>query len=151
MPIYMNLSNLPGASLDKRYEGWHEIHAFSWGASNPGSITQGGKVMFSDFSVTMSASKSASKIMLAVATGKHLEKGIVAVTNGQGAEVSRYTFDLLMLNSFSQSHSNGEIGPPYMSLSWQFRKVTYRIGIPRADGSFAYETNFWDLSTNTGG
>src|SRR3989338_10520822 len=80
---FLKIDGIDGESTDPGHKGEIDVLSWSWGETNAGIRAGGGggagKVNMQDFHFTMHSSKASPKLMLAVATGKHLPQAILTV------------------------------------------------------------------------
>ena len=118
--------------------GWIELYSFSWGASNPTTVSSGrsglsaGKVSVSSFNVMKKTENSSNKLMTACCTGQHYATAIVVMrkatgTAGKQQIFLQYEFTDVMVESIQWSGSSGGDDTPSESVSFAFAafKSTY--------------------------
>src|SRR5688500_17748659 len=79
---FLKINGSPGESVDAKHKGEIDVLGFSWGVSQTGTMGYGGgggagKASFQDFHFTMPTSKASPKVMLACATGQHIDEAIL--------------------------------------------------------------------------
>jgi type VI secretion system secreted protein Hcp len=146
MPIYMQIAGLKGDVTAKGFAAWFSIYSFSWGMSSTG-----GRPQPASFNVQFAPVTSASKIFLDCATGKHIDSVIIAELKPEGPEYFRVTLTDVLISSYSIGASDGEAGPPMLTVAFEFNKILERYAIAMADGSVRYESNFFDFASGVGG
>jgi Hemolysin-coregulated protein (uncharacterized) len=112
-----------GGSLDivgssKHYEHTNQIPilAWSWGASNSGSlhgdnITSGGKASVQDISITKYVDGTTSSLLNAVCAGARMDSAVLYVTNATGKQTDFLTLTMskgVLIRSWSTGGSGGE-------------------------------------------
>jgi type VI secretion system secreted protein Hcp len=116
--------------------------SWSWGASNPSSITgsglSAGKVSFSDITINKAVDKASPKLLELCCTGKHIDKGVLTCSKSTGAKNPEefLTIDLeqIHISSFQAGGSAGEdIGRESVSLT--FAKMSYDYKMQKPDGT----------------
>jgi len=139
--------------------GWIEIFSFSWGASNPTTVTTGatglsaGKVSVSSFNVMKKTELSSCKLFSACCVGQHYPTAIVVMRKATGTSGGQqiflqYDFTDVMVESIQWSGSSGGDDTPTESVSLAFGAVaiTYKVQAEEAgtlgDGANAS----WDLT-----
>jgi type VI secretion system secreted protein Hcp len=126
--------DLKGEATQKDYEGQIEIYSFSWGASNPTTVSSGqaglsaGKVSISSFNVMKNADASSAALFAAACAGQHFGGALVTLlkatgTSGEQAPFWTYTFTDVMVESVQWSGSAGGSDVPTESVSFAFAKV----------------------------
>src|SRR5262245_30655852 len=79
---FLKIEGIEGESTDKTHPGEIEISSFSWGEANTGGGSTGGTAVLQDFSFSMVTSKASPNLMLACATGKHLQQSALTLRQG---------------------------------------------------------------------
>ncbi len=130
---FLDLTGVEGEATAKGMEKKIEIYSFSWGASNPTTVSSGatglsaGKVSVSSFNIMKKTEKSSPKLFQACCTGKHFDKAVVTMrkASGDGGQKAflTYTFTDVMVESVQWSGSTGGDDTPTESVSLAFAKV----------------------------
>jgi type VI secretion system secreted protein Hcp len=133
---YLQISSptVAGEATATGYEGWIEIYSFSWGASNPTTVSSGsaglsaGKVSVSSFNVMKKTETSSPSLFAACCAGQHYGQAEVDMrkatgTSGQQQVFLKYTFTDVMVESVQWSGSSGGDDTPTESVSFAFGKV----------------------------
>src|SRR5438132_2288369 len=88
---FMDLgTECPGECTAKGFEGKIEIYSWSWGASNPTTISSAkgglsaGKVSLSSFNVMKKTDKASPKLFSNCCTGKDFDKVIITMRKAAG-------------------------------------------------------------------
>jgi type VI secretion system secreted protein Hcp len=125
--------DIAGESTAKGFEGKIEIFSFSWGASNPTTVSSasgglsGGKVSVSSFNAMKKTEKSSADLFQACATGKHFDSAVVTMRKAGGDAGQKafliYKFEDVMVESIQWSGSTGGDDSPTESISLAFGKV----------------------------
>jgi type VI secretion system secreted protein Hcp len=145
------------AALDPAV-GWMEIFSFSWGASNPTTVTTGstglsaGKVSVSSFNIMKKSELSSCSLFQACCTGQHYgtAKVVMRKATGTGGQLTflQYDFTDVMIESIQWSGSSGGDDTPTESVSIAFATVaiTYKVQA-EAEGTLGPGDNAsWDLT-----
>jgi type VI secretion system secreted protein Hcp len=114
--------------------GWIEIFSFSWGASNPTTVSAGkgglagGRVSVSSFNVMKKSEQSSTSLFSACCTGQHYATAQVVMrkatgTAGKQQVFLQYDFTDVMVESIQWSGSSGGDDSPTESVSFAFAKV----------------------------
>src|SRR5436305_722280 len=79
---YLKIDTVEGESTKKSVENQIELLSWNWGETNTGSMAHGtgggtGRVSMQDFNFTMTVNKATPKLMLACATGQHIQNAIL--------------------------------------------------------------------------
>src|SRR5207249_991542 len=140
------IEGIDGESVDKTHPGEIEIESFSWGVSNTGSASSGGgggagKAVLEDFHFTMATSKASPSLMLAAATGRHLQSATLTCRTS----TDRFEFlkikllDVLVsaykigAHAIDQGYSvlGGSENAPTDQMSLNFVKIDYLYTVQR--------------------
>ena len=131
---FLELTGIEGEATAKGFEKKIEIYSFSWGASNPTTVSSGatglsaGKVSISSFNIMKKTEKSSPKLFTACCAGKHIDKAIVTMRKAAGDAGQKaflvYTFENVMVESIQWSGSTGGDDTPTESVSLAFAKVS---------------------------
>lgn len=158
---YLWIQGVEGESSSKGMEKKIDIISFSFGASNPSTVSSGkgglsaGKVHVGGFNV-MKKMDSASNILFAHnCTGDHFPKAEVLLRKASGKDSGqqvflKYEFEHVMVDSIQWSGSSGGDDSPTESVQFAFAnfKTTYtKFG---TDGKPAGNVGpvGWDLTKN---
>ncbi len=102
--------------------------AFSWGASNSGSVTAGGggagKPNVQDLSFTKYVDANSPRLFAAVVTGRHLPSVVLTWIGPKGSPTVKIRLDQVLVSSVSEG---GSLGEPRLTenVSINFRKITF--------------------------
>ena len=148
------LDGIPGEATDEQHPRSIEIHSFSIGASNAGSLAGGagaGKVSFSDLSLSKSLDKASPLLYLHCAQGKHIPTATLYVRkSGSDKVVEYYSIKLseVQVTSVQTSGSAGG-GQPSEAISLNFAKIEFSYQAQKPDGSLESPVKAgWDLAEN---
>ncbi len=114
--------------------GWIAIYSFSWGASNPTTVSSGstglsaGKVSVSSFNIMKKTENSSCDLFQACCTGQHYATAKWSCARPRARPASRptflqYDFTDVMVESVQWSGSSGGDDTPTESVSFAFAKV----------------------------
>jgi len=130
---FIKIEGVEGESTAKGFEKQIEIYSFSWGASNPTTVSSGkdglsaGKVSISSFNVMKKTEKSSAKLFQACCSGMHFKDATVTMRKAGGEagqqKFLEYKFTDVMIESVQWSGSSGGDDTPTESLSIAFAKV----------------------------
>ena len=154
-PIYIKIDGFPGEATAKGHEDEIEVLSFSWGLSNSSSIVIGGgggagKASFKDFSFTNVVHKSSPKLMLACASGQHIDNAVLTIRKAGESPVDylKLTFEEVFVSSFDQAGDEGG-DRPVENLTLAFFKVKFDYTPQKDDGSLGTLVHAgWDLAQN---
>jgi type VI secretion system secreted protein Hcp len=151
-----------GEATQASFEGQIEIYSFSWGASNPTTVSSGqaglsaGKVSISSFNIMKKTDTSSCPMFAACASGQHYGQALVTLlkatgVSGQQQAFLTYTFTDVMVESIQWSGSSGGDDTPTESVSLAFGKVAIAYFTQNtADGTMTPAGNAsWDLTKTT--
>ncbi len=157
--MFLKIDGIPGESLDAKHKGEIVLESFSWGETNAGAsraATSGagaGKVSMQDFHFTSRVSVASPKLMLACATGQHIQSAMMTVrragtVEGQsGFEFLFYKFTGVVVSSVQEAGDT--TGRPLDAISFAFQKIQVEYKEQKATGALGATVDFaWDLSAN---
>ena len=137
-----------------------EIYSFSWGASNPTTVSSGatglsaGKVSISSFNVMKKTEASSAGLFTACCNGQHFAKLVVDMRRASGPSGKQmvfltYTFTDVMVESIQWSGSAGGDETPTESVSFAFGKVdvSYQQMDDKGEKKGGAKTASWNLTT----
>lgn len=158
--FYLKIDGIKGESADAQHKDQIQVQSWSWGESNPASVTSGkglsaGKVNMQDFSFTLVAGKASADLMKACATGAHIKDAVLSCRKAGGAgeapqqDYYVFTFGDLVVSSFQTGGSGG--GDEILeSCTIAFSQVKVEYKIQDAKGVMANAGNMeWSQKTNT--
>jgi type VI secretion system secreted protein Hcp len=115
MDMFLEIEGVEGESADKAKKGAIDVLAWSWGASQSGTMHAGsgggaGKVSVQDISVTKWIDKSSTDLLLHVCNGEHYPKATLTCrkAGGEALEYLVITMEEVMITSLSTGGSGGE-------------------------------------------
>lgn len=127
--MYMKIEGVNGESKDAQHKEWTDIKSFSWGATQPGSMSTGGgggtgKASFNDLYVECRIDRAAPAVLKHCATGKHLGKVELSVckAGGEQVEYSRITLEDVLVTSV-QYTGNQDSDAMMVGYAFQAAKV----------------------------
>ena len=143
---YLKIENVDGEVTAKGMEKTVEIYSFSFGASNPTSVSSSGgagmsagKVSLSSFNFMKKLDKSSAPLFQACCTGKHFPKATLSLRKaggdaGQGVFLE-YVLTQVFVDSIQWSGSTGGDDTPTESVSFSFSKIETTYFTVDAKGS----------------
>lgn len=153
--IFMRIDGITGESKDSHHKNWIDVHNFTWGASQPNTLTSGGgggagKVNFQDLKVTAAIDKAAPTILKHSAIGRHIPKLEISVckAGGEQIEYSRITLDDVMVTGveFDGSKNNEVL---WVTYSFQAVKIKTQYWEQTERGGKGPETQMgYDIKQN---
>lgn len=155
---FLEIEGVAGESQRAGHEGQIELQSFSWGASNPTSISStgtgigAGKVSISSFNFMKNTDGTSPTLFQKCCNGKHFDKAKVTLYKAAGDDGALdyliYEFEKVFVDSIAWS--GGGDGIPLESISLSFGKVTINYTGQNDDGTKAGVTpGSWNLVTNT--
>lgn len=154
---FLKLGDIKGESTDDKHRDEIEILSFSWGESQSAGSSSGGgggagKVEFQDFQFTMLVGLATVPLILACATGEHIEEGLLTARKAGGSQQEFYKITLsdLLVSSYAQGGFAAGDTLPTDSFSLNFAKIEWEYARQKEDGSLdAPIRGGWDLKENT--
>ncbi len=150
--MFLKLDTVDGESIDSVHKGEIDILAFSWGASQGGTMhlaTGGGagKVNVQDVTITKYVDKATAKLWKAVCAGDHFATATLTVRKAGGTAPVEYlvfTFEQIIITSVSTGGSGGEERlTETASLNFAICKFEYKgqdgAGVGKNDGNFGWK------------
>lgn len=131
---YLKIEGIDGEVTAKGMEKTVEIYSFSFGASNPTSVSSSGgtgmsagKVSMSSFNFMKKLDKASSSLFQACCNGKHFAKATLSLRKaggdaGQGVFLE-YVLTPVFVDSVQWSGSTGGDDTPTESVSFNFGKI----------------------------
>lgn len=158
LDMFLKLDQIPGESTVKGHASEIEVLAFSWGVSNPATISStggglsSGKPSFQELSLTKYVDLASPQLMTAAATGKHIASATFTVLRSNGTGLANYytvTLTEVLVTSVSTGASGGEDRmTENITLSYAKIKIDYYQQKP--DGSITLGGTFtYDLAAST--
>jgi type VI secretion system secreted protein Hcp len=130
---YLKLEGIEGEATAKGVEKQIEIYSFSWGASNPTTVSSGstglsaGKASISSFNIMKRTEKSSPTLFSKCCSGTHIPSAVVSIRKATGDGGQKpyltYTFTNVLIESIQWSGSGGGDDTPTESVSLAFAKV----------------------------
>ncbi len=115
MDIFLKIDGIDGESADRTHKDSIDVLAWSWGASQSGTMHAGGgggagKVNVQDLSVTKYVDRSSPDLILACCNGKHFTKATVTMRKAgeNPVEYLKIHMEDLLISSVSTGGSGGE-------------------------------------------
>jgi type VI secretion system secreted protein Hcp len=153
--MYLKLEGIDGESADAVHAKEIDVLAWSWGASQSGTMHSGagggaGKVNVQDLSVTKYVDSASHLLLKHCHNGKHVAEGILTIRKaGETAlEYIIITLTDVMVTSVSVGGSGGEERLTE-NVTLNFGKFTYSYVPQLPDGSGDAAMDFgWDIPGN---
>ena len=152
--IFAKIADIKGESLDSKHKDEIEVLSFSWGLTNPGTVSSGtgsgpGKVTFHDLSIVHRIDKASPLLMQACATGKHFKE---ATITHRKAGKDQHEFLIVKMNDViitGVTHAGAGDGQNSENVSLTFAKIELEYKAQKADGSLEAGIHFkYDLKNS---
>ena len=148
LDMFLKLDQIPGESLVKGHANEIDVLAFSWGVSNPATISSAGgglssgKPSFQELSLTKYVDLASPQLMTAAATGKHIASATFTVLRSNGTGLANYYTVTLTEGSGGEDRMTENITLNYAKI-----KIDYYQQKP--DGSISLGGTFtYDVAGN---
>lgn len=150
--IFIKIDNIDGESADSKHKGEIDVLAWSFGATNSGSMAFGGgggtgKVSFQDLTISKRIDKASPKLLDACARGTHINKAVLIARKQGGNQMDylKITLSGILVSSIQQSGSSDDSE----SFSLNFSHIEYIYTAQKADGSREGDTGAkWNVKKN---
>lgn len=157
--MFLKVGEILGEAQDAKYpgtDGWIDVLAWSWGASNSGSthVLSGsgtGKANFQDISTTKYVDKSSTDLLKSTANGKHHAEAQLIVRKAGEKPVDYLTITMndVLITSYSTGGSGGE-DRLTENVTLNFGSVKVKYTEQMTDGSTGDQPEMgWDIAANT--
>jgi type VI secretion system secreted protein Hcp len=144
--MFAKIDGIKGESLDDKHKDEIEVHSFSWGATNGGSMSQGsgggdGKSTIHEVNFTHDVDKASAALWLACATGWHIKEATITARKAGKGQFDFLTVKLsdVLVTGVVHANSGGSLTE---SVSLSFAKVAYELKPQKADGSLDAGVHF---------
>lgn len=153
---FLKIDGIDGESQDHKHKNEIGLESFSWGATNSGSMADGGgggagKVAMQDFHFVMKHNKASPKLMLACAGGDHIKSAILTCRKAgkDQQEFLKVTMSDLLISSYQTGGSGHSDIIPTDQISMNFAKIEFGYKEQKQDGTLGGEVKAgWDLKAN---
>ena len=153
--MFMKVGDITGESMDNTYAEYIDVLAWSWGASQSGSMHIGGgggsgKVSIQDISFTKYQDSATTALFLACCNGKHYPDAqlIVRKAGENPVEYLKVSMEEVLISSYSTGGSGGE-DRLTENVTLNFAKVKVEYTPQGADGSAGATMDVgWDIQAN---
>jgi type VI secretion system secreted protein Hcp len=157
---FLKIDGVDGESTRKGFEKQTEIQSFSWGATNPATMSSasggagGGKATLTSFSVTKKTDKASPLLFQACLEGTHYAKASVTLNKAAGksaVDFLKYEFEKVYVENVQQSGASGGDDAAQEIVSFVFAKVTMTYTPQNPDGTKGSPmVASWDLTAVSG-
>lgn len=155
--LFLKLEGIDGEATDEAHADEINVLSYSWGASNPTTVTLGagtsaGKVSVQDLMVNKYMDKASANLFLRCCSGEVIPTGVLTVQRAGADKTQALVFELekIFVSSYQTNGDamSGEL--PTESLTLSFNKVTYKYTSQDKDGNPEAEVEAgWDIEQNT--
>lgn len=156
---FMKIEGVDGESTRDGHQGEVEVFSFSWGASNPTSVSSGttglsaSRVSISSFNIMKQTDLASGTLFQKCCQGAHIPSIVVTLNKAAGEtkmDYLVYKFQNCMVESIQWSGSSGGDDRPTESVSFAFAKVEITYNQQAITGAKAKPVVVsWDLTTMT--
>jgi type VI secretion system secreted protein Hcp len=153
--FFFKLDGIDGESTDEAHVKWIPVESFSWGVSNPVTISSAtggagaGKAIPSDFSLVIPVSSASPQIFLKLVSGLQLNNATLSACKAGGrrsSEFLKYQMSTVFVSSLT-TEGSGDV--PMEQVSLRFIKVEVAYTPQKAGGSADTPvTAGWDFMKN---
>jgi type VI secretion system secreted protein Hcp len=154
--MFFTIKGIEGESKDATHKNAIDILAWSWGVSNSGTFHHGGgggsgKASFQDISFSKYVDKASHALLLACASGEHIEEATLIVRKSGGKaplEYIKIKLKKLLVSSVSTGGSGGEDRlTENVTLNFAEMEFAYQEQKPDGTGDTAKEFK-WNIEEN---
>jgi len=154
--FFLKIEGIDGESPDDKHKGEIQIDSFSFGASQTGTMAQGGgggagKVSMQDLHFTTRVSKASAKLQLACWSGEHIKLATL-VCRRAGKDQQEYLkvkLSDVMVSSYQIGGSAAGDLIPTEQVSLNYAKIEWEYKPQKEDGNLDAATLAgWDLKAN---
>ena len=153
--MFLKIGDIKGESVDDKHKDTIDVLAWSWGASQSGTMHMGGgggsgKANFQDVSVTKYIDKSSFKLLAAVSNGKHYPEALLTVRKAgeKALEYIKLTMKEVLVTSVSTGGSGGE-DRLTENVTLNFASYEFEYTPQKADGTPDSPVKFgWSIKEN---
>ena len=151
--VFLKLGDVKGESKDSVHAGEIDVLSWSWGVSQPGSVSMGGgggagKASFSDLSFMHALDKASPVLMKACAMGDHFDLATL-VSRKVGKGPQDYLIIKMKEVFITSVQPSGSSEHPMESVSMAFGHVDLEYKPQKADGTVEAGVHFiYDIKKN---
>ena len=151
--IFVKVGDIAGESRDSRHRNEIEVLSWAWGLSNPGEPgNAAGRATFQNLMFTHLVDKASPRLMLACASGTHMEDARLTVrktgTTTPHEFLSVLLGDVLVVGV--ESAGTIEAGSLVERVTLGFARVDFEYKPQKVDGSFDEGVRFkWDVQNGS--
>ena len=153
--LFLKLDGIDGEATDARHRNEIELLSYNWSATQLVLQSGGGgsasKVQMQELNCSLHSCTASPKLLLAVATGKHLKRAILSVQRAGKTprEFMQWTLGDIRVSTYHTAAEHGSGFPPTDQVSFHFNTITLEYHPQQADGSLgAVIRAGWDVAKN---
>ena len=127
---FLKIHGVEGESTDHKHKGQIDVESWSWGETQTGTHHAGGgggagKVSMQDFHFVMKMSKATPRLMLACASGEHLQDALLICrkAGGNQEEFLHIKMTDVLVSSYQTGGSGHSDIVPTDQISLNFAKI----------------------------
>jgi type VI secretion system secreted protein Hcp len=155
--IFAKIGDIKGESADAKHKDEIELHSFSWGVTNSGSLSHGGgggagKATFQDLSIVHKIDKATPKLLSACATGMHIKDATITHRKAGKGQQEYFIVKLndVIITGVTHGGSTDQPGSEVVTLA--FAKIDLEYRPQKPDGTLDAGIHFkYDLKANKEG
>lgn len=152
---FLKIDGIEGESADAKHKAEIDVESWSWGEHQSGTHAAGGgggagKVQMQDFQFSMKVNKATPKLMLACASGQHIQKAVLTCrkAGGDQQEYMKVTLSDLLVSSYQTGGHQGDVVPSDQ-IAMNYSKIEFEYKEQKPDGSLGGPVKAgWDLKKN---
>lgn len=154
---FLKIDGIEGESRDAAHKGEIQLHSWTWGASNSGTLQFGGsgggdgKAQMDNFDFTMRINRATPQLIQKLASGEQIPKAVLTCRKA-GKTPQEYltiTFEEIIVASYRTGGSQGDDTIPDEAVSLNFAKINFEYREQKEDGSMGNATvASYDLKSN---
>jgi type VI secretion system secreted protein Hcp len=153
--MFLKLTGIDGESGDSVHKGEVDVLAWSWGASQSGTMHLGtgggsGKVSVQNLSVTKYVDSASHNLLKHCHTGAHIEEGVLTIRKAGGSPLEYIIITMrgIIVSSVSTGGSGGE-DRLTENVELNFKEFEYAYTPQLKDGTGDAAKEFkWDIPQN---
>ena len=154
--LFLKLEGIDGEATDEAHPDEINVLSYSWGSSNPTTVTSGsgtsaGKVSVDDLNVVKYMDKASPNLWLRCCSGEVIPTGVLTVQRAGADKTQALVFELekIFVSSYSTSGDAGSGELPVESATLSFNKITYKYTTQDRDGNPEAEVEVgWNVEEN---
>src|SRR5262245_50636275 len=156
---FLKVETVDGESTDDKHQNWIEVLSYSWGVSQPQTMSASShgslsaeRADFSPFTCVKAIDKASAKLALGCASGEHFPKATLEICRAGGDKqpYMEYKMTDVMVTSFRPGGHGGGENIPLEEVSFSYGKIELKytqtkVAGGKGSGNVAVG---WYLKTN---